>query len=336
MNIIKQKWEFLNSTLSSVPKQAKKLYVFGFMVLSLRKIDSLRANSRIPNLNWHTAKSKAYRLTVNKKFNNVFCRLINDLTIVGKKDIIAVDFSDFNGFQVLLFAKQTKKGRTAPVYFEIITYPIKKDSQNIFIIQAIEKFVKLVGFRPKLVMDRGFACPSIIAHLSQKRRLFVIRLKKIKIVEDRLSGLKFKVMDSLKNDCLVFSYEQKLRLVVSDKILEDDNEPWYLITNDLNSTREKIIENYYYRFEIEEFFRDAKRLLGLEYAHFKKQKSLSIVLWFVILGIWFIWTLEETIYDRTQRDKMRLSKIRYCLEKISSEIIMAAEGQFIPNFINTG
>jgi len=336
MNIIKQKWEFLNSTLSSVPKQAKKLYAFGFIVFSLRKIDSLRANSRIPDLNWHTAKSKAYRLTVNRKLDNVFCSLINDLTIVRKKDIIAVDFSDFNGFQVLLFAKQTKKGRTVPVYFEIITYPIKKDSQNIFIIQAIEKFARLVGFRPKLVMDRGFACPSIIAHLSQKKHLFVIRVKKIKTVQDRLSGLKFKVIDSLKNDCLVFSYEQKLRLVVSDEIPEDENEPWYLITNDFKSTREKIIENYYYRFEIEEFFRDAKRLLGLEYAHFKKQRSLSIVLWFVILGIWFIWTLEETIYDKAQRNKMQLSKIRYCLEKINSQIIMAVEGRFISSFINTG
>lgn len=336
MNIIKQKWEFLNSTLSSVPKQAKKLYVFGFMVFSLRKIDSLRANSRIPDLNWHTVKSKTYRLMINEKLDSVFCRLINDLTIVRKKDIIAIDFSDFNGFQVLLFAKQTKKGRTVPVYFEIITYPIKKDSQNIFIIRDIEKFVKIVGFRPKLVMDRGFACPSIIARLSQKKHLFVIRLKKVKIVKDRLSGLKFKVMNSPKNDCLVYSYEQKLRLVISDKITEDENEPWYLITNDFNSTREKIIENYYYRFEIEEFFRDAKRLLGLECAHFKKQKSLSIVLWFVILDIWFIWTLEETIYDKVQRNKMQLSKIRYCLEKINSYIIMAAEGQFIADFINTG
>jgi hypothetical protein len=38
---------------------------------------------------------------------------------------VAVDFSDFgNGFQVLMFAKQTRKGRALPLYFEILRYPI--------------------------------------------------------------------------------------------------------------------------------------------------------------------------------------------------------------------
>jgi N12 class adenine-specific DNA methylase len=38
---------------------------------------------------------------------------------------VAVDFSDFgNGFQVLMFAEQTRKGRAQPLYFEILRYPI--------------------------------------------------------------------------------------------------------------------------------------------------------------------------------------------------------------------
>ena len=111
MNIVKQKWKFLNATLDCVPKQVKKLYLFGFTVLAFREIASLRSNSRLLDLNWHTAKSKAYRITANDKIPKIFPALIEKLNIVRVKDIVAVDFSDFNGFQVLMFAKQTREVR---------------------------------------------------------------------------------------------------------------------------------------------------------------------------------------------------------------------------------
>ena len=329
MNIVKQKVEFLNSTLSCVPKQVKKLYLFGFTILAFREIASLRSNSRLLNLNWHTAKSKAHRITANTKIHKVFPALIKKLNIVREKDVIAIDFSDFNGFQVLMFAKQTKKGRTVPVYFEILTYPIQKYSQNIFVINAIENFVKLIRFRPKLVFDRGFACPSIIQHLSEQNHTFIIRVKKIKKVVDKETGEILQLKNSTRNDFKAVAYENDLRIVISDK-LEEMEESWYLITNDSKVKREKIIDQYYHRFEIEEFFRDAKRLLGLEYVKCKKQKSLAIILWFVMLGIWFLWTLKETVRDKVQRDKMRLSKVRYFLEKMKAEIFAAAEAQFMP------
>ena len=125
------------------------------------------------------------------------------------------------------------------------------------------------------------------------------------------------------------AYGKNLRMVISDK-LEDTPEPWYLITNDFNAGREKIIDQYYHRFEIEEFFRDAKRLLGLEYVNFQKKKSLAVILWFVILGIWFLWTLKETEDDKVKRNKMQLSKVRYFLEKMKAEIFAASEAQFMP------
>lgn len=329
MNIVKQKLDFLNSTLTCVPKQVKKLYVFGFTVLAFREITSLRSNSRLPNLKWNTAKSKAYRITINNKFQKIFPKLIKELNVVREKDIIAVDFSDFNGFQILMFAKQTKEGRTVPIYFEILTYPIEKDSQNIFVIRAIENFVKFIGRRPKLVFDRGFACPLIIQHLSQNNHSFIIRFKQNKQAVNRETGEILKVKDSTQNDFEVIAYGENLRVVISDKPEIEEKEPWYLITNDFKSQREKIINQYYHRFEIEEFFRDAKRLLGLEYINFKKKKSLAIVLWFVILGIWFLWTLKETERDKTQRNKMQLSRVRYFMEKMKKEIFASTEAQFL-------
>jgi hypothetical protein len=328
MNIVKQKLEFLNSTLNCVPKQVKKLYVFGFAVLAFREIASLRSNSRLSNANWNTAKSKAYRITINDRMPKIFPKLIKKLNVVREKDIIAVDFSDFNGMQVLMFVKQTKKGRPVPVYFEILTYPIEKDSQNTFVINVIENFVKIIGWRPKLVFDRGFACPSIIQHLSDKKHKYIIRVKKGKGVINLETGELIKAKDSKKTDFKIRAYERNLRMVISDK-LENMEEPWYLLTNDFDSKREKIIDEYYHRFEIEEFFRDAKRLLGLEYVNFKKKKSLAVILWFVVLGIWFLWTLKETSFDKVRRNKMRLSRVRYFLEVMKAEIFAAYEATIL-------
>lgn len=260
MNIIKQKIEFLNTTLDYVPKQIQELYRFGFAVLTFKNIVSLRANSRLYDLNWNTAKSKIYRVTSNKKIQKVFPTLIKELNIVRKKDLISVDFSDFRNFQVLMFAKQTEKGRSIPVYFEILTYPIQKNSQNSFVIKSIGNFVNVVGFKPKLVFDRGFACPSIIKYLTKKRHKFIIRIKKSKKVIDPETKEVFKVQNSKKKDVEIIAYENDLRVVISDK-KENMKEPWYLITNDFKTKRKNIIKQYYYRFEIEEFFRDAKRLL---------------------------------------------------------------------------
>lgn len=338
MNIIKQKWIFLNSTLVVVPKQVSRLYKFGVQVLAFREIISLRANARIPNLNWYTAKSKVYRLTSNKKLLSIFPLLLKELSLVSEKDIIAVDFSDFgNNTQVLMFAKQTKQGRAMPVYFETLKYPIKKGSQNIFIIQAIKNLEAILGFKVKLVFDRGFACPSIIRYLLGNKDIFYIRIKKGKMIKTNKKAL---VKDLSSNDYKSIAYhpkiKNKLRLVISDKSGEC-NEPWYIITNDNTSSRKRVIQIYYYRFEIEEFFRDAKRIFGLEYINFKKQISLQIILWFAILGIWFVWNIEMKIQDKDKKDKMQLSIIRYYLEKIQSEIIQIAEGSFMRRFLlNSG
>ena len=150
------------------------------------------------------------------------------------------------------------------------------------------------------------------------------------MVTDAETGKILKVKDSARNDFEVSAYGKKLRVVISDK-LECVKESWYLITNDFKSKREKIIEEYYYRFEIEEFFRDAKRLLGLEYIQFKKQRSLTVILWFVVLGVWFLWSLKETQRDRVRRDKMRLSRMRYFFEMMKAEIFAVHEAQFLPD-----
>jgi hypothetical protein len=62
--------------------------------------------------------------------------------------------------------------------------------------------------------------------------------------------------------------------------------------------------------------------------------TLSVALWFVILGTWFLWTLEKhiTTLQKKAREKMQLSIIRFWFEQLINADIRAAEGKFlIPN-----
>lgn len=329
MNIIQKKWEFLYSTAAHVPPQAKKLYMFGLAALTTRSIASLRANARLLPLNWNTAKSKAYRLTTNNKLVPYFLKLLVHCALVRPDDTVAVDFSDFgNGMQVLLFAKQTGKGRATPLYFEVLRYPIPKDSQNLFVIAAIERFAAALGCKPMLVFDRGFACPSIIQFLNAQRYSFVIRIKGGKHMQAR-NGRIIAVRTMRRNDARMRAYGQSLRLVVSDRP-KHGAEPWYLVTNNHSLSRTAIIDRYYHRFEIEEFFRDAKRLLGLAWMRCNTAHTLSVVLWFVLLGVWCLAHLESLLreHHENERKAMRLSRTRFLFERIQAACVFAAEGQY--------
>lgn len=291
MSIFKQKLNFFNRAQTHIPPQLHQLFSFGCYSLALQHVVSIRGNARLHITNYHTAKSKAYRLCKNRRWSVVFPQLLTQLGVVTATSRVAIDFSTFGPFQVLAFAVQTRRGRALPVYFEIITYPITKDSQNLFIVAAIERFVAAVGFRPKLVMDRGFACPHILKHLATQRHLFIVRVKGMKQFRNKQNRL-FKARNTSKLDQPISGYGHELRLVVSDDP-GNGNEPWYLVTNDIVSVRDGIITDYYYRFEIEEFFKDAKWLQNLEQLRLKSIRSMTTVLWFVILGWWCIMLLER-------------------------------------------
>lgn len=336
MDIIQQKVAFCHQIVPLVPKQISGLFKFGLEALSFQTIKSLRSNARLMPLSWHTAKTKMCRLLANTKIQTVFLGLLQKSNLINEHDIVAIDFSDFkNGLQVLMFAKQTKKGRAIPIYFEILRHPIlEKNSQNIFVITAIKKFVKLIGSKPTLVFDRGFACPSIIQFLSSKKHPFIIRVKKVKKFLDEENHETFLAKDATVNDIKVIAYGHRLRLIISDKPTSG-NDPWYLVTNIMNATRDDIITRYYHRFEIEEFFRDAKRLLGLEGVNFKKEQSLAVALWFVILTVWFCWKMESTISEAEEklRKEMKLSYVRYFFENLQKTIFQTAEREFQLNYL---
>ena len=112
------------------------------------------------------------------------------------------------------------------------------------------------------------------------------------------------------------AYGRNLCLIVSPN-KENVKEPWYIITNDFNKSAEEICDIYYHRFEIEEFFKDAKHLYGLEKIKFKTVRSLKMVLWFVILGFWFLIGVKEFLQGWLKMKWKETSYYLYCFEKIA-------------------
>ena len=318
MDIVTHQNEFCKELLINIPKRLHKMFTFAFFTYSIEHIVSMRGNARKFVENAYTAKSKAWRFLKNDNLRELLPHLLSVCDIVGKESIVAIDFSTFKKWQVLMFAIQTRKGRAIPIFFKIITYPIEKDSQNMFIINAIEEFVELIGFRPKLVFDRGFACPSIIQHLAKNKHIFYIRIKGGKHVEIEGED-SCQVRDVVENDALVSAYDSSLRLITSNSP-NNGNEPWYLITNDKRSSRKTIIDYYYFRFEIEEFFKDAKWIQGLEFMKFEKIESVTTLLWFVLIGWWCMVGLSDKIRSFSifvPKAKACISEFRHLLETIT-------------------
>jgi hypothetical protein len=319
MDIVRASAQFLQTVTPVFPRKVRGLVTFGYQALSLQRIQSVNSNARSVNLNRKTAESRAYRLAKSQLLRQAFPRLIDKLGLVQNGDHIAVDFSDFGIVQALMFAKRTDGGRALPIWFKVLPYGwTKETSQNAWVNQAISEFMETVGVHVMLVFDRGFAAPTIVEYLCRQDILFVVRIKGDKKVLGRKGGTKARWLPAGLHP--VWLYGNRLNLVVTPEP-DGDSEPWYLVTNNLGLTTETVTIIYYHRFEIEEVFKDAKHLFGLEYIQFKLPERLTTILWFVCLGFWLHDYLERTIVSsRTvvQKAKQGLvqSRTHYWLEQI--------------------
>lgn len=322
MDILAQSYEFLQKKiLPHIDKKHRGLFMFGFEALTIRSYVSLNANARMTIAKRCTAQTKIWRLVKNKKILSYFGAFVGALGLVGKCDKINVDFSTFCGFQVLTFAKQTHLGRAIPVYIATITYPIEDiGSQTRFVISEINKFVKIVGFCPQLVFDRGFESPYIVPHLVANNLPFVLRVKSGKSV--KLEGLQLPLRNLpwWQNDAQIIIYGQRLRIIRSEE-KKGVKEPWYILTNDRRASRNKIVAIYYFRFEIEESFKDIKHVFDLKnFYKIQKEQTFKILLWFLILGLWFTFTLiglRKYLAARIQTNShKKLSLVKYFVEQV--------------------
>lgn len=328
MNILTESIIFFKThVLPTVSKRHRPQVSFGFQALTMQPFTSLNANARMIIANRSTAESKIFRLVSNKSIPTHFTSLVTNLGLVTQSDVVNVDFSSFCGFEVLTFAKQTHLGRALPLYFATIQYPIvDPTSQTLFVIQHIKKFKYLLGFCPLLVFDRGFESHDIVYALLKEDIPFMLRLKKDKHILYQGKDIPLRNLPWYEKDTMVTIYEQQLRIVVSEKRSErtdsqGNEESWYILTNDEISSKERIIARYYFRFELEETFKDLKHINKLK--HFfsiKKPLTFAVLLWFCILTIWLSFLISGMKHFATQRlrqkKRKRLSIPRFFFEQI--------------------
>jgi hypothetical protein len=332
MTILSQVMKIINKEfIPNVPRKHFHQFVFGVKALTLSRFQSLNSNARIILENRSTAESKIYRLTKNEKILRSFYRILKHLDLIDEQSIVIIDFSTFCGFQVLTLALQTKEGRAIPLFFDVITYPIREaTSQNLFIIETIKRFKEIIGFYPQFVLDRGFAIPSLVQFFIKNNIFFYVRSKMGKnvLIPDKEGKERSVPLSQIKPfDSNVLAYGFSLRLIISNKS-KKSKEPWYIFTNNFDLKRKEIIEIYYYRFEIEETFKDLKYLFELNQLTIKKKLTFKILLWFFILAIWTIYLLKERLKYTLEQVKTnthkKLSHIRYYFESIQRSIFNSA------------
>jgi hypothetical protein len=321
MNILLQTVQLFNTKIAPlIGKRHRKLFSFGFQALTLQDFVSLNSNARSIVSNRSTAESKIFRLVSKIAVHEYFPYMASSLGLVEHTDVVNVDFSSFCGFEVLTFARQTLLGRAIPLYFSSLTYPIILDekSQTLFTIREIKKFKEIFGFYPSFVFDRGFTLPLLVEFMIEEGITFYLRMKKDKYVEFLGKIIPIRNLPWYENDCRINVYSYDLRVVVSER---RGTEPWYILTNDFISTRDKVISRYYFRFEIEETFKDLKHVGRLKKFFIKKKLTFSILLWFLILSVWLSFLVTKMRYLISRRVKInthkRLSFIKQFFESIS-------------------
>lgn len=347
-NVVKQ------HILPGVPKVWLRQVTFGISTLSLRSLVSCNANARMSGLSRGTAESKMARLLDNAKLPAKLADIVADLGLVAQHSFVNVDHSDFNGLVALVFALQTRIGRALPIFLETnysgklssrddapkrtrklrAAYKALASNETKRTIASLKALRHTLGFWPKLVFDRNFGGQDIVKFLVAEEATFYIRLKTSRLVE--ISGEQLRVGDAKRADELVKLMGLTLRVVRSPRNGKED-EPWFILTNDLSGSRNRIVRIYYHRFEIEETFRDIKTILGLRRTKLLKPNSLAILLWFVSLGILLLYLAGICVLGirglrrrlNQSPAKKRLSWYRVLMELREQEMLQLSFGDLL-------
>lgn len=331
-----------NKLLEVVPTKWLPQAAFGLEAFALRPFQSASSNARAVVANGNTAASKVRRLLKNEKLAGSLGVVFDQLGLVRPGSFVNVDHSDFDGLTALVGAVQTRNGRAIPCMVET-TYalhiPVHDDasprwqalrmdmcfarqSQSFtgHTIDALQSLADRLGFWPRLVFDRGFCNESIVEHLQAEGAIYYIRLKGGNYVG--YDGQATKIEQLKDKDATVELFGVTLRVIRSPKSRRAP-EPWYILTNDVQSSRNKIVRIYYHRFEIEETFKDTKHLFELHRLSFTRPASLKMVLWFVFLGIAVLFVVTKPTKRQattTHHPKKHLSWIRRAYEQFEREL----------------
>lgn len=319
-----------------VPKKWLPQFRFGLNAFGLRPFQSAGSNARSVVANSNTAATKSDRLLANVRLAEQLASVCDALCFVKRSSFVNIDHSDMHSLTALVGAVQTRKGRAIPCMVETtyaLQIPAHSDRPRIqhlrqamkrarrtqsftgHTIDALQTMADRLGFWPKLVFDRGFGNESIVTHLSAEGCTFYIRMKAGRFVELDDQRIEIKQVDA--KDAIVRLFGLTLRVIRSPKSRRA-TEPWYILTNDMTSSRTKIVKIYYHRFEIEETFKDIKHIFEYKRTRLTKPNSLKILLWFVSIGIALLYIATKPTQRaiRATNPKKQTSWLRQAYEQL--------------------
>lgn len=319
-----------------IPKRWQPQFQFGIQAFTLKPFASLASNARQTVAHPDTASTKVDRLTHNPGLTEALAQMTAGLGLVKPTSLVNFDHSDFKGLMAFVGAVQTGKGRAVPVMVAtgysprlpaLDTAPKRKQTmreayrrqeQHLYeqAKSELKAFKERLGFWPKLVFDRGFGGLSLVGFLAQEEAVFYIRLKAGRYVE--LDGIRCKVSQLPAADTSVTLGGLTLRVIRSPK--PEDGEPWYILTSDFSSSRERILKIYRHRFEIEESFKDLKHVLDLEQAKLTKPLTLKVLLWFASLAFILAWLVHSKTEWGSRHPKKQLSWFKQFFEALQREM----------------
>ncbi len=318
-----------------VPKKWLPQFSYGLRAYALKPFQSATSNARSVVHNPNTASSKSRRLLANSGLVKQLGSVFDALNLVKPSSFVSVDHSDMHGLVALVGAIQTRKGRSIPCFVETtyaLTIPAHSEqpkwqrfrtamkmarrtqSFTGHTIDSLQNFADRLGFWPKLVFDRGFGNESIIEHLHAQGATFYIRMKSGRYVE--YDGRRIEIKQLAEKDATIQLFGLTLRVIRSPKSRRAP-EPWYILTNDMTSSRNKIVRIYYYRFEIEETFKDVKHIFELHRTRLWHPNSLKTILWFMCLGIALLYLATKPTKQSMQvsHPKKQISWLRQAYEQ---------------------
>lgn len=329
--------------LTQIPRKWTPQFTFGLQAYALRSFQSATGNARMVVANPNTAARKSERLLANLRLAAQLGKAYDTFNLVKPTSYVNVDHSDMHGIVALVGAVQTRMGRAIPCMVEA-TYALNIPSNGSsastprfkclreamtasrrtqsftgHTIDGLQALADRLGFWPRLVFDRGFGNESIIRHLVAEEAIFYIRLKGGRYVE--LDGQRMEVKGLVAKDTTVFLFGATLKVIRSPRARRS-KEPWYILTNDFESSGEKIIRIYYHRFEIEETFKDMKHIWELKRTRLNKPNSVKAILWFVTLGIAMLYVLTKPDSCRvlTPNPHQQTSWLREAYERYQQEL----------------
>ena len=335
--------------MPGVSKKWTAQFKFGLQAYGLRSFQSATGNARQVVANANTAARKSERLLANTRLANQFGVIFDNLALVRPGSYVNCDHSDMNRLTAFVGAVQTRKGRAIPCLVETTysdrlpghgsgrstprtdmlrrarTVARKSQSFTGHYIDALQDFADRLGFWPRLVFDRGFGNESLVTHLQAEGAIFYIRLKAGRFIE--LGGQKTEVKQLEENDATVQLYGLTLRVIRSPKSRRA-KEPWYVLTNDFSSSRDKIVKIYYHRFEIEETFKDMKHIWEFKRTRLNRPNSLKTILWFISIGIALLYLITKpTKHVGHYHPKKQISWLRSAYEQLQQAYGLLAWGE---------